>query len=209
MFAGHYAVAFGARALAPAVPLGVLFVAAQASDIVSSVLLLLTVERVRIDPSVPGQQAVVTEFVPFSHGFIAAAALALAAAFATRRWLPRAGRRGAVAVGAVVATHPLLDLVTAGPLALFVIETGLYVLGCVLYLRATPKAPTASQIAMGAFMLGLLGFSVVVATSSPPSSVTALALANLGAYGVLAALAAWLDRSSSARRHLPAGTARR
>lgn len=209
MFAGHYAVAFGAKALAPTVPLGALFVVAQASDIVSSVLLLFGVEQVRIDPNAHGQQAVAVEHTPYSHGLVGSVVLALVVVLVTRRWWRPAGRTAAVVIGLVVLTHPILDLVPLEPRLLLMVEAGLYVAGCALYLRATPKAPIATRIAMGAFMLALLSFSVVVATSSPPSSAIALALANLAAYGVLAAGAGWLDRAGSARRLPAAGSARR
>lgn len=190
MFAGHYAVAFGAKAAAPTVPLGVLFVAAQAADIVQSVLLLAGLESVEIDPEVRGQLAVTAD-APYSHGIVGTALLAVIGVLATRRWCPAARWRGALLVGTVVAAHPLLDLLHLDAFGLWVVETALYVAGCcVLYLRARSGPRVATVI----LMLALLGFSVVVATSSPPSSVSGLALANLAAYGVLAAIAARLDR---------------
>jgi hypothetical protein len=50
MFIGHFAVAFGAKPLAPKVSLGSLFLAAQFIDLLWPTLLLLGLERVQIVP---------------------------------------------------------------------------------------------------------------------------------------------------------------
>ena len=50
MFLGHFGIGFGARAAAPRASLGTLFLAAQFIDLLWPTLLLLGVERVRIEP---------------------------------------------------------------------------------------------------------------------------------------------------------------
>ena len=50
MFLGHYALAFGAKRIAPTVSLGTLFMACQFADLLWPSLLLLGLERVEIDP---------------------------------------------------------------------------------------------------------------------------------------------------------------
>ena len=48
MFIGHFGVGFAAKKYAPAVSLGVLFIAAQFIDLLWPALLLLGLERVRV-----------------------------------------------------------------------------------------------------------------------------------------------------------------
>src|SRR5688572_23304193 len=50
MFLGHFAAAFAAKALAPRVSLGTLFLAAQFADLLWPTLLLMGVERARVVP---------------------------------------------------------------------------------------------------------------------------------------------------------------
>ena len=51
MFIGHFGVGFGAKPAAPRVSLGTLLFAAQFVDLLWPTLLLLGLERVRIDPA--------------------------------------------------------------------------------------------------------------------------------------------------------------
>ena len=71
MFLGHYALAFGAKRIAPAVSLGTLFLACQFADLLWPSFLVLGLEQVEIDPG----NTVVTplNFVsyPYSHSFVA------------------------------------------------------------------------------------------------------------------------------------------
>ena len=51
MFIGHFGIGFGAKPAAPRVSLGTLFFAARFVDLLRPTLLLLSLERVRIDPT--------------------------------------------------------------------------------------------------------------------------------------------------------------
>ena len=52
MFIGHFAVAFAAKRIAPAVSLGTLFLAAQLADLIWPTLVLLGIEIVEIRPGI-------------------------------------------------------------------------------------------------------------------------------------------------------------
>ena len=71
MFIGHYALAFGAKRVAPMMSLGTLFLACQFADLLWPTLLVLGIEVVEIDPG----NTLVTplNFVsyPYSHSFVA------------------------------------------------------------------------------------------------------------------------------------------
>ena len=85
MFVGHYAAALAAKAVAPRAPLWTYVIAAQAIDIGWAGLVMAGVEKVRIDPSLPGS-ALDLYHMPFTHSLPAVvlwslAALGLARAF--------------------------------------------------------------------------------------------------------------------------------
>ena len=74
MFLGHFAMAYGAKRLAPRTSLGTLFAAAQLPDLVWPVLLLAGVEHATI---VPGETAFTPlrfDSYPISHSLLTVAA---------------------------------------------------------------------------------------------------------------------------------------
>src|SRR5262245_60834598 len=70
MFIGHFALAFGAKKIAPSASLGTMFLACQFADLLWPTLLVLGIETVEIDPG----NTVVTplNFVsyPWSHSLV-------------------------------------------------------------------------------------------------------------------------------------------
>jgi hypothetical protein len=114
MFVGHYSASFLGKALAPRVPLWVFLIAAQLVDVAWAVLVLLGVERFHLDPTLPSNPLVL-EHMPYTHSLVASFAWAGLAALAL--WAaPRIGTaRAAVAVGLVVLSHWVLDLVVHRP----------------------------------------------------------------------------------------------
>lgn len=79
MFIGHFAAGFAAKAAAPRISLGTLFLAAQFIDLLWPTLLLLGVERVRIVPGATAVTPLVFDHYPVSHSLVAFLALAHAA----------------------------------------------------------------------------------------------------------------------------------
>jgi membrane-bound metal-dependent hydrolase YbcI (DUF457 family) len=111
VLAGHYSAAFLAKAAAPKTPLWLLALAVQLVDVLFAVLVLLGVERVRLDPSLPSNPLVL-EHMPWTHSLAGTAVWAALAGVAVRR---RFGSAAAWAVAAAVASHWLLDLVVHRP----------------------------------------------------------------------------------------------
>ena len=215
MFVGHDGLGLAAKRVEPRLPLGWLFVAAQLADIAWAVLLLLGVERATVVPGARGPGGVEQVFVPYSHG-LAATAVWAAAAYAAVRLLPpgRALRRGAaLALAGIVASHCPLDVVVHPPelpvvdhsreiglglgeslVAGYLAEAAVLLAGLWLYLRATEARNALGRYGMVGLVAVLLAFHLVVTLSSPPGSLTVVALSNLAAYGILALAGAWLDR---------------
>lgn len=113
MFAGHYAAALAAKAVEPKAPLWTLIAAAQLVDIGWGALVLAGVEYGSIDPTLPGS-ALVLEHMPWTHSLPAAIAWSLGALLLAR-YLLRLPMSAAIAIGAVVFSHWLTDLLVHRP----------------------------------------------------------------------------------------------
>jgi hypothetical protein len=111
VLAGHYSAAFLAKAAAPRTPLWLLVLAVQLVDVLFAVLVLLGVERMRLDPSLPSNPLVL-EHMPYTHSLAGTALWAALAGFGVRS---RLGKAAAWAVAAAVASHWLLDLLVHRP----------------------------------------------------------------------------------------------
>ena len=113
MFVGHYAAALAAKAAEPRAPLWTLVGACQLMDIAWSGLVMAGVEKLRIDPSLPGS-SLDLYYMPFTHslpGAIAWSVLGLVAA----RWLLKLPMRVAVLIGLTVFSHWVLDFLVHRP----------------------------------------------------------------------------------------------
>lgn len=208
MFLGHYAVAFAAKRAAPATSLGMLFLAAVFIDLLWPVLLLAGVEGAHIDPAIRGLSPLVFEHYPVSHSLLLVGVWALLLAAAGGVALR--DRRGALVVGALVASHWLLDaivhrpdllLVPGGsvavglglwnaPLASAIVELGLFGGGLLLYLRATRGQKRGPLAALCALLLAIFAADLL---GPPPPSMTAVAVAGLAQW-LLVAAGWWVDR---------------
>jgi membrane-bound metal-dependent hydrolase YbcI (DUF457 family) len=195
MFIGHFGLGFAAKAAAPRTSLGTLFLAAQWLDLVWPTLLLLGIERVLIDPSLPGLTPLLFVHYPYTHSLMAALAWALllgGAYFALTRYA-----RGALVVGALVTSHWLLDAIVhradlplsldggariglglwqSAPAAAIAIELLIFVVGVLLAWRAFARdaSPGArwGTVALVAF-LALIHLGNLF--GPPPPSVQAIA----------------------------------
>lgn len=112
VLAGHYSAAFLAKAAAPRTPFWLLALAVQLVDVLFAGFVLLGVERMSLDPSLPSNPLVL-EYMPFTHSLLGTLVWAGLAAFATRRWL--GSTAAASAVAAAVASHWLLDVLVHRP----------------------------------------------------------------------------------------------
>ena len=217
MFIGHFAVGFGAKAIAPRVSLGTLFLAAQFIDLLWPTLLLLGLEQVRINPDRLAGPPLEFIHYPISHSLLAVLGwgLLLGALY----YLIQRSWRGAWVVGLAVVSHWLLDLLVHYPdlplypgpspllgLALWswpylelTLELGLFVLGVMLYLRATRPTDRIGNWAL----TGLAVFLVIIQVSNvfgpPPPDVTALAWIGQSQW-LLVAWGYWVDSHRHAVR---------
>lgn len=113
MFVGHYAAALAAKAVQPKGPLWTYVLAAQVVDVAWAVLVLLGVERLSLDPDLPGNTLVLLH-MPYTHSLVAVVLWSLAAGLAAF-FLLKLPRAAAIAVGLVTASHWALDFLVHRP----------------------------------------------------------------------------------------------
>lgn len=196
MFLGHFAVGFGAKAVARKTSLGTLFLSVQFVDLIWPTLLLLGIEHVRIEPGITTVTPLNFVHYPITHSLLMV--LAWGAAFGGIYWLARKYTVGAIVVGLGVVSHWVLDLIVhrpdlplypgdspevglglwnslAGTLA---VEGLLFAAGVALYLRVTRAK---NRIGLYAFW-SLVGFLALIYVANifgpPPPDVRAIAWAG-------------------------------
>jgi hypothetical protein len=115
MFVGHYGPSFAIKAIRPAIPLWLLFIAVQLVDVAWAVLVLLGIEKVRIVPGITASNPFDLYYMPYTHSLVAGVLWALAAIVLCR---PLRGVRNwsaAAFIGAAVFSHWVLDWLVHRP----------------------------------------------------------------------------------------------
>ena len=214
MFVGHYGPSFLAKRLAPGVSLWVLFVAVQLLDVAWAILVFLGVERVRIVPGFTATNALDLYYMPYTHSLPGAAAWAAGSAILYR--LITGSSRGGVMVGVAVFSHWPLDLLVHRPdlplydntakvglglwdypYATLLIEAALLFGAMGLYLASSRTRTGSGRSAIPIFGAAILLMQASMLFAPPPPSDRAMAATALAAYGVFAAVIAWLERRQS------------
>jgi membrane-bound metal-dependent hydrolase YbcI (DUF457 family) len=212
MFIGHFAVAFGAKKVAPRTSLATLIATAQLLDLIWPILVLLGIETVRIDPAAPSP-FLKLRFVhyPWTHSLLMAIVWGIGLALAYRA---RTGyRRGAAVVGALVVSHWVLDWIThrpdlqlapgsasrvglglwTSPAATIAVEAVLFVAGVAVYARTTRPRDRAGTWGFWGFIAFLLvAYASTLAGGTPPSPRVVAGSALVG--WALIPWIAWFDR---------------
>ena len=216
MFIGHFAVAFAAKPVAPAVSLGTLFLACEWVDLVWPLFLFMGLERIEIRPGITAFTPLDFVHYPWTHSLAMCAAWAVG--LGLLYLLVRRDRRAALVVGAVVLSHWLLDLIVHRPdlpltpggearwglgvwnsiPATIAIEGALFVLALGFYLRHTRALDRIGRWGLYALIAFLLVAYVGAAFGPPPPSVEAIAWAGLIGGAVTALLGYWIDRHRAA-----------
>lgn len=211
MFIGHFGVGFGARAAAPKTSLGTLFLASQFIDLLWPTLLLLGLERVRIQPNATEVTPLDFEYYPISHSLLAVLVWALG--FALVYHLIRRYWRGTIVVSLAVLSHWLLDAATHRPdlplypgdspmvglglwssvTATVVVEMALFVCGIWLYLRSTKARDALGKWLWWPLALFLCLLYVGTIFGEPPPSVTAIAWVGHGQW-LFIPWGYWIDK---------------
>ena len=216
MFIGHAAVGFAARRWAPRASLAWLLAAPWLLDLLWPVFLLLGIEKVAPQPAVSPFLTLSFVSYPWSHSLVMALAwsvlLALVYARTTR------DRRGAIVIGALVASHWALDAVVHVPdlplwpgpsplvglglwrwpaITMFV-EGILFIGGLAIYGATTRPRDRTGNIALAALVAVLLGLYWLSLSGSPPPSTAAIAWTTLVFGALVVPWGAWIERHREA-----------
>jgi hypothetical protein len=218
MFIAHFGVGFGAKAAAPRVSLGSLFLAAQFIDLVWPTLLLLGIERVNIITDGSRNPPLDFIYYPYSHSLLAVIGWAIL--FAIAYFTARRSRIGALVLGLAVISHWLLDLIVhypdlplypgngmllgfsvwSSPFIALVLELAIFAAGVWLYLRNTSASDTTGKWLLWSLVAALLLIHIGNVFGAPPPSATAIAWVGQAQW-LLVAWGYWVDR----HRHPVAG----
>jgi hypothetical protein len=218
VFIGHFALAFGAKKIAPTVSLGTAFLACQFADLLWPSLLILGLEVVEIDPG----NTLVTplNFVsyPYSHSLVML--LVWAALFALAYRVIKGSRPMAMAtMAALVLSHYVLDVATHRPdlpvtvggdtrlgLGLWnypgtalAIESLLFIAGATVYNSVTRPRDRAGRMGLWALIAALVAFYFAALYGPPPPNTQAIAVAGHLMW-LFVLWGYWLDRHREARR---------
>jgi hypothetical protein len=220
MFLGHYGVAFALKRVEPKLSLGTLFLAVQLADLLWGVFLLLGWERVRIDPGFTAVTPLQFLEYPISHSLFGMSMWALLGAAVYYSWPTRDTSRhwqAAALVGVAILSHFLLDLVVHAPdlpvwgqnspklglglwnnpTATLLAELVTLVAGVVVYIGFRSRRHPARAGRLAGVVLVLVAIYLTSFFGPPPPSVTAIAVADILGLLLLAAFAAWADRSAT------------
>jgi hypothetical protein len=215
MLVGHHAVGFAAKRFAPSVSLGVLQFACVLPDLLTFLLQIVGVEHARSTPGFTAFSSLDGYDTALSHSL---ATTVLWSAVLAALWLWRSRNPGgAVVLGSVVFSHWVLDVVSHRPqMALvpgidrylglglwnsipvtLVVEGALWLLGIVIYLKATRATSQVGTWGLWSLVFVLTLFWIATPlVPQPPGefSDTQLGIA-LVLYAGLIALAHWTDRN--------------
>jgi hypothetical protein len=192
---GHLGASFALRTRFRRVPLFFLLVAGVLVDLFWGITILSGVEHARIEEGV-SFVPIVLEDVRYTHSLVAC--LVWSALTAAAWWFWRRDRAGAIALGALVLSHWVLDVVShvadipllpAGPLlglglwrwraASAVVELGLFGAGLGLYVHGTSARDRFGSVGLFAYAVVLAVMGLGAFFGPPPPSVVPIAAFNV------------------------------
>jgi hypothetical protein len=214
MLIGHYAVALAAKKVAPKTSLGTLVISAQFLDLLFPILVLLGLEHVRPDPGNTAFTPYDFYDYPISHSLITSIAWSIA--FGLIYFAIRRDRKGSWVLGICVLSHWILDAISHRPdvpiapglsayvglglwnsiPATVVVEGAMFVVGVILYIRATVAKDRTGTYAFWALIAFLALIYAGNAISREPASESAMGIIGLAAL-IIIFWAYWSDRHRS------------
>jgi hypothetical protein len=212
MFIGHYGVALAAKKINKQPSLGTLFLASEFIDLVWPVLLILGIEKVKIEPANPAFTTLDFIYYPYSHSLVGV--ILWAVVFGAVYFIIKKNFKVSVLLAALVVSHWILDLITRLPdLQLFpwsetrvgfglwnsvpftiIIEGLIFIAGIYFYLQTTKAAEMKGKIIFRSLIIFLAVMYVISAFGPPPPSVELIGYMGLAQW-LLITWGYWADRN--------------
>lgn len=204
--------AFGAKSVAPKVPLSLLVGASFGIDILWPIFLLLGIESVTVDPGNTAFTALEFISYPWSHSLLMVLGWGvLLGALAFRFGI---SRKGAIITGSVLVSHWILDWITHRPdlplwpggsvtglglwnslIGTYVLEGSFLVFAVFVYLRSVSFKGGQGRIAFYSLLLLVLFIWASQPFSPPPPDAQAVAMVGLTML-LLPFWGMWIERNT-------------
>ncbi len=214
MLVGHYGPAFALKGAEKSIPLWVFFVSVQWMDVLWAVFVGFGIERFRVVPGFTATNALDLYYMPLTHSLPGAAALSLVLGAIVAGFFRANRGRVLLIVAVAVFSHWLIDLIVHVPdLALWddsykvgfglwnyfwlalTLEFAVLLAGAWYYTRLLPSAKLRGDIALWLFVAFMMVLHVVTLMMPPPEgSMLVIAAEAFAIYGLLALLAAGVER---------------
>lgn len=214
MVIGHFGFGLGAKKFAPKLSLGLIFLAVQFADLLWPTLVLLDIEKVRIQPD-DAKFPLDFIYYPFSHSLLLS--VLWAAIFGLIYWLIKKDRVTAVILGICVLSHWFLDLIVHKPdLPLYpgssvllgfglwnwpwltaLAEGVLFFIGMFFYLQKTRARNSSGKWGFWLMIVLLIVGHIAGVLSPPPATVTAIGWGTQALW-LYVLLGFWVDHNREA-----------
>ena len=211
MVIGHFGFGLGAKKYAPKLSLGLIFLAVQFADLLWPDLILLNIEKVRIQPE-DAKFPLDFIYYPFSHSLLMS--IFWAAVFGLIYWLIKKDRVSATVLGICVLSHWFLDLIVHKPdLPLYpgssvllgfglwnwpwltaLTEGIIFFTGMIFYLQTTRARNPAGKWGFWLMIILLIVGHIAGVLSPPPGTVTAIGWGTQALW-VYVLLGFWVDHN--------------
>lgn len=215
MFLGHFGVGFAGKKFSKSASLGTYFMAAQWIDLLWPILLLLGIEKVKIEPGISNVTPLNFNYYPFTHSL--AAAIIWGVIFGVIYFLIKKNAKTSIILGVFVVSHWVLDFLVHIPdlpifpgselkvglglwnsfTATIILEGLIFGVGVYLYYKST-KSKNKTGIYS---LIGLIIFLILIYISNlfgpPPDSVKAIGIVG-NAQWLIILWGYWIDKNRMA-----------
>ena len=211
MFIGHFGAAMGAKKIDSRISLGTLILASQFIDLLWPVLILLGIEKVKIEPGNTPVSPLNFVSYPYSHSLLAV--VVWGALFALVYFLLKKEIKGALLLGALVISHWVLDFISHAPDLLImpglnlkvglglwyslpltiIVEGGIFAAGIYFFVKASGKRDSKFGIRFWSLVIFLSIIYLSNLFGPPPPSVEDMAYATLALW-IFVLWGYWIDR---------------
>lgn len=215
MFLGHFGAGFAGKKFSKSASLGTYFMAAQWIDLLWPILLLLGIEKVKIEPGISNVTPLNFNYYPFTHSL--AAAIIWGVIFAVIYFLIKKNARTSIILGVFVVSHWVLDFLVHIPdlpifpgselkvglglwnsfTATIILEGLIFGIGIYLYYKVTKTKNKTGTYSL----IGLVVFLILIYISNlfgpPPDSVKAIGIVG-NAQWLIILWGYWIDKNRMA-----------